>query len=399
MSQTFNAANGPDRLVIRNLGLVLTGDLARPIADADTILVEGGGIARVGREPDMDLSGPMRVIDAKGSAIMPGMIDNHSHPVIGDWTPRQNQVGWIDSTLNGGVTTLVSAGEVHVPGRPHDVVGVKALAILAQRAFSAFSPSGMKILAGALILEHGLEETDFRELAAAGVSLIGEVGLGSVKDGPTGRRMIDWGRKYGMTSMTHTGGHSIPGSARIGSETVLEIDADVAAHLNGGPTALPEAELRLICEESGRGLEIVHNGNMRAALFVLDAIRTVGALDRLVLGTDGPAGSGVQPLGMLRLVTMLASLGGVKPEEAICFATGNVARLRGLADRGRIAEGLAADLVFIDQAMGGAGDGVLDAMRLGNMPGIGMILTDGVQRIGRSRNTPPSIVVPEFVVM
>jgi enamidase len=277
------------------------------------------------------------------------------------------------------------------------VVGVKALAILAQRAFSAFSPTGMKIKAGALILEHGLEEKDFQELAAAGVRLIGEVGLGSVKDGNTGRRMIDWGRRYGMTSMTHTGGHSIPGSARIGAETVLEVDADVAAHLNGGPTALPEAELRLICEQSKRGLEIVHNGNMRAALFVLDAIRNVGALDRLVLGTDGPAGSGVQPLGMLRLVTMLASLGDVKPEEAICFATGNVARLRGFTDRGRIAAGLAADLVFIDQAMGGAGDGVLDSMTLGNIPGIGMILVDGVPRIARSRNTPPSIRVPEFV--
>ncbi len=386
-----------DRLLIRNLGLVLTGDLAAPIADADTILVEGGRISRIGRASSMTLPDDVTVIDAKGSAIMPGMIDNHSHPVMGDWTPRQNQLGWIDSTLHGGVTTLVSAGEVHVPGRPRDVIGVKALAITAQRAFSAFSPTGMKVLAGALILEHGLTEADFVDLAAAGITLVGEVGLGSVKDGATGRQMIAWARQNGMTSMTHVGGHSIPGSSRIGAETVLEVDADVAAHLNGGPTSLPEAELRLICETSTRGLEIVHNGNMRAGLFVLDTVRAVGALDRLVLGTDGPAGSGVQPLGMLRLVTMLASLGNLAPEVAICLATGNVARLRGLTDRGQIAVGLAADLVFIDQAMGGAGDGVLDSMTLGNMPGIGMILVDGVPRIARSRNTPPSILVPELL--
>ncbi|CZT36895.1 amidohydrolase family protein [Rhizobium sp. 9140] len=386
-----------DRLLIRNLGPVITGDLAAPIADADTILVEGGRITQIGRASSMALPDDTTVIDAKGSAIMPGMIDNHSHPVMGDWTPRQNQLGWIDSTLHGGVTTLVSAGEVHVPGRPRDVIGVKALAITAQRAFSAFSPTGMKVLAGALILEHGLTEADFVELAAAGVTLVGEVGLGSVKDGATGRQMVGWARQNGMTSMTHVGGHSIPGSSRIGAETVLEVDADVAAHLNGGPTSLPEAELRLICEESKRGLEIVHNGNMRAGLFVLDTVRDVGALDRLVLGTDGPAGSGVQPLGMLRLVTMLASLGNLAPEVAICLATGNVARLRGLTDRGRIAVGLAADLVFIDQAMGGAGDGVLDSMTLGNMPGIGMILVDGVPRIARSRNTPPSILVPELL--
>src|SRR3954462_12523646 len=124
-----------DRLLIRNLGLVLTGDLAAPIAPADAILVENGRIAAIGRETDMVVAGTLSVINAKGSSIMPGMIDNHSHPVIGDWTPRQNQLGWIDSTLHGGVTTLVSAGEVHLPGRPHDVIGVKALAITAQRAF------------------------------------------------------------------------------------------------------------------------------------------------------------------------------------------------------------------------------------------------------------------------
>ena len=64
---------------------------------------------------------------------LPGLIDSHVHPVAGDWTPRQNQLGWIDSCLHGGVTTMISAGEVHMPGRPKDVVGLKALAITAQR--------------------------------------------------------------------------------------------------------------------------------------------------------------------------------------------------------------------------------------------------------------------------
>lgn len=397
MQQSSTKASGTRPLLIRNLGPVLTGDIGQPLADADAILVRDGLIAAVGRESALGAVGDAMVLDARGSAIMPGMIDNHAHPVMGDWTPRQNQLGWIESTLHGGVTTMVSAGEVHLPGRPRDVIGVKALAITAQRAFSGFSPAGMKVMAGALVLEPGLEEKDFVELADAGVTLVGEFGLGQVKDGPTGRRMMQWARACGMTSMTHTGGHSIPGSSRVGAETVLEVDADVAAHMNGGPTALPESELRMICEQSPRYLEIVHNGNMRAGLFVLDVLRDIGALDRLVLGTDGPAGSGVQPLGMLRLVTMLASLGNIAPEVAICFATGNVARMRGLNDRGRIAAGLAADLVFIDQAMGGAGDGVLDSIVLGNMPGIGMILVDGVQRIGRSRNTAPSIIVPEFV--
>ncbi|WP_095199001.1 amidohydrolase family protein [Mesorhizobium carmichaelinearum] len=382
-------------LVVRNIGLMLSGDLGQPILDADTIVVTDGRITGIGKADDVDSGNAATIIDAMGCAVAPGLIDNHAHPVAGDWTPRQNQIGWMDSTVHGGVTSIISAGEVHTPGRPRDLVGLKALAIAAQRTFSNFRPSGMKILAGAPILEHGLVEDDFRYLAEAGVTLIGEVGLGGVKDGPTGRQMIAWARKYGMTSMTHTGGPSLPGSGRIGADVVLEVDADIVAHVNGGPTALPEAEIRQICENGSRALEIVHNGNLRTGLFVLDLARQRGELARVILGTDSPAGSGVQPLGILRTLTMLASLGGIAPEVAFCLASGNTARVRGLADRGIIEIGRAADLIFIDQAMGGAGDGLLDSVALGNLPGIGMVVIDGEVRTGRSRNTPPAMRVPE----
>lgn len=384
------------KILIKNIGHIFTGNLNNPLIDDDTILIKDGYIAQIGSLSDMTIDEHMSIINANGSAIMPGMIDNHSHPVFGDWTPRQNQLGWIESTLHGGVTSLISAGEVHLPGRPKDVTGVKALAITAQKTFANFSPLGMKIHAGALILEKGLEEKDLEEVASSGVSLIAEVGLGGVKDGPTAKKMIKWSRKFGMTSMTHTGGHSIPGSARIGADVVLEADADVAAHMNGGPTALPDEELRQICQNSPRYLEIVHNGNMRAGFFVLNEVASIGALDRMVLGTDGPAGSGVQPLGMLRLFTMLASQSDLTPEVAICFATGNVANMRKLSDRGMIEVGRAADLVFIDQPMGGANNGVRDSIKMGNIPGIGMILVDGIRRTGRSQNTPPSMIVPSF---
>ena len=75
-------------------------------------------------------------MDAKGAAAFPGLIDSHVHPVFGDWTPRQRTTDFIESGLHGGVTTMISAGEVHLPGRPKDIVGLKALAIVAQRAFT-----------------------------------------------------------------------------------------------------------------------------------------------------------------------------------------------------------------------------------------------------------------------
>ncbi len=386
-----------NRLAIRNIGLLLSGDIERPILNADAILVEGGVITAVGKEAELGLDQADTVIDANGCVVTPGLIDNHVHTVAGDWTPRQNQIGWIESTLHGGVTTIISAGEAHYPGRPRDVTGIKALAVAAQRSFASFRPGGMKVIAGALILEPGLVESDFRELAAAGVTILGEVGLGGVKDGPTGRQMIAWARAHGMTSMTHTGGPSIPGSGRIGADVVIEVDADVVAHVNGGPTALPFDELRRITEESTRALEIVHNGNLRAGLYVLELAKQRNELSRMLLGTDGPAGSGVQPLGIIRMITMLASLTDIPVETVFCFATGNTARVRGLGDRGIIEPGRAADLVFMDQAAGGAGADFRESLALGNIPGIGMVMVDGVAKTARSRNTPPAERVPAVV--
>lgn len=387
---------GPTKLVIRNIGLLLSGDLTKPILDADTVVALDGRITAIGREKDVDTEGATTLIDANGTTLTPGLIDSHVHPVAGDWTPRQSQINWIDSSLHGGVTTMISAGEVHYPGRARDVVGVKALAITAQRAFSAFRPSGVKVHAGAPVIENEMTEDDFKELAAAGVKLLGEVGLGGVKDGPTARKMVGWARKYGIQSTIHTGGPSIPGSGLIDKDVVLEADTDVVGHINGGHTALPDNQIRCICEGCKRGLEIVHNGNERSALYTLRLARELGELQRVILGTDGPAGSGVQPLGILRMVSMLSSLGELPAEEAFCLATGNTARMRAL-DSGLIEVGRAADFVLMDKAQHSPGTTLLDSVRLGDLPGVCMTIIDGIVRTQRSRNTPPATRMPVVV--
>jgi enamidase len=393
---TTNASAGT-KVVIRNIGLLLTGDLANPIADADALVVKDGRIVAIGKWNELDCDCATSIIDANGTALVPGLIDSHVHPVAGDWTPRQNQFGWIDSCLHGGVTTMISAGEVHMPGRPKDLVGVKALAITAQRTFSAFRPSGVKVLAGAPVIEHGMVEEDFRALAEAGVKLLGEVGLGSVKDGPTARQMVGWARKHGIQSTIHTGGPSIPGSSLIDKDVVLAADADVIGHINGGHTALPDSQIRELCEKSERALEIVHNGNERAALFTLRAAKELKQLHRVILGTDSPAGSGVQPLGIIRVVAALSSLGEIPSETVFCFATGNTARMRKL-ESGLIEVGRPADFVFMDAPQHSAGKSLLESVRLGDLPGIGMTVIDGVVRSERSRNTPPAARVPKIVI-
>ena len=384
------------KLVIRNIGLLLSGDLRRPILDADTVVAVNGKIAAVGKEKEVDASGAAVVIDATGTTLMPGLIDSHVHPVAGDWTPRQNQLGWIDSYMHGGVTTMVSAGEVHTPGRPKDVVGLKAMAIFAQRAFSAFRPGGVRVHAGAPVLEHGMVEEDFNEMAAAGVTMLGEVGLGSVKDGATAHQMVGWARKYGIQSTIHTGGPSIPGSSLIDKDIVLAADADVIGHINGGHTALPDDQIVTLCEKSSRALEIVHNGNEKAALLTLRTARELKKLDQVILGTDSPAGSGVQPLGILRVMSMLCSLGEIPAEMAVCFATGNTAKIRKL-DCGMVEAGRAATFVMADKAQHSSGKNVLESIQRGDLPGIGMVIIDGAVSAQRSRNTPPAERVPEIV--
>ena len=391
--QTLDATH---KLVIRNIGLILSGKIEQPILDGDCLIAVGGKITGWGHEKDMDTEGADTLIDAHGCTLCPGLIDSHVHPVVGDYTPRQQQLHWIDSTLHGGVTTLISAGEVHMPGRPKDIVGLKAMAIASQRWYENFRPSGVKVHAGAPVIEHGMVEEDFADLAKAVVKLLGEVGLGTVKDGKTARQMVDWARKYGIQSTIHTGGPSIPGSGLIDADMVLETGTDVVGHINGGHSALPDDQIICLCEGCKAGLEIVHNGNERAALLTLNTTRELGKLDQVILGTDGPAGSGVQPLGILRMIAMLSSLGNVPAEVAFCFGTGNTTRMREL-DTGMIEAGLCADFVLMDQAQHAPGKTILESVQLGNLPGVGMTIIDGRVTSQRSRNTPPAGRIPAIV--
>ena len=373
------------RTLIRNIGQIVSGDIARPLADGDSIAIDNGRIAAVGRGLDGDAD---TVIDARGSTVIPGLIDSHCHPVFGDFTPRQRAVDFIESGLHGGVTTAISAGEVHLPGRPKDVVGLKALAIVAAKAYANLRPAGVKVHAGAPILELGMVEDDFAEMARAGVRLVGEIGLGSVRTGKDAAPMVRWARKHGMTVTIHTGGPSIAGSSAITAEVVLEADPHVVGHINGGTTSMSEREIDSLVATS-MALEVVHCGNGRTALHALRRAAEAGALHRIIIGNDAPSGTGVVPLGILRVVAHLASLGDVSPEAALCMATGNTARVYGLPV-GVIAEGREADLCIVDAPIGSVGATALEALRAGDLFGISMVLIDGQIRIGRSRNTPPA---------
>jgi enamidase len=380
------------RTLVKGIGQIVSGDIERPLLDGDSIVIEDGKFAAVGRGLDADAD---TVVDARGSTVIPGLIDSHCHPVFGDFTPRQRTVDFIESGLNGGLTTMISAGEVHLPGRPKDIVGLKALAIVAAKAYANLRPAGVKVHGGAPILELGMVEDDFAEMAKAGVKLVGEIGLGSVKTGKDAAPMVRWAKTHGMTVTIHTGGPSIAGSNPISAEVVLEADPHVVGHINGGTTSMSEREIDSLVATQ-MALEIVHCGNGKTALHTLARATDARALSRVIIGNDAPSGTGVVPLGILRVLAHLASLGGVAPEVAIAMATGNTARVYRLPV-GVIAAGREADCCIVDAPVGSVGRTALEALRAGDLFGISMILIDGQIRIGRSRNTPPAARAAEVV--
>lgn len=377
-------------LIIRNLGEIATGDVDRPRADGDTVLIRDGLISDVGWYQDLDRTGIERELDAGGCTALPGLIDSHTHPVLGDYTPRQRMVDFIDSCLHGGVTSMISAGEAHTPGRPRDAEGVKALAVLAARSFANHRPSGVKVQGGAILLEPGLLESDFRYLAANGVRTVGEIGISGVNTPEAAEPMVRWAQAAGMRVLMHMGGASIPGSGVVGADFALTVRPDVAAHLNGGPTAPPLTDVERVLQESAMAIEVVQCGNLKALGEVVRLVAIRHEEARLLIGTDSPSGTGVMPLGMLRTISHVAVLGGMDPAVAIACATGNTARLHGL-NRGILEPGREADLVLADAPLGSQAASALEALSIGDTPAVAAVLIDGQVRVFGSRNTPPAV--------
>ncbi|MGH2615641.1 MAG: amidohydrolase family protein [Thermomicrobiales bacterium] len=386
-------------LRVTNIGEVVSGDIDAPLADGDTIVVRDGLIAYVGNAAGApETTAGEVVIDAAGSTLIPGLIDNHVHPVIGDFSPRQRVLDFIESCLHGGVTSMISAGEPHLPGRPRDRAGTKALAIVAAKSFANARPGGVKVIAGAVILEHGLTEADFDEMAEAGVQLVGEIGLSAVCTQEEAAPMVRWARARGMRVAMHTGGVSIPGSNAIRADLVIAINPHVASHVNGGPTRLPLADVERILDETDCFVEIVQCGNTLAAQETARLVAKKGMERRLILGTDMPSGTGVIPLGMLRTIAWVCALGGIDPSRGVAMATGNTAHLHGL-NRGVIAPGREADLAIVDAPIGSMASTALKTLAAGDTPAVSAVIVDGVIKAGTSRNTPPAqrkVVVPGF---
>jgi enamidase len=370
-----------------NIGALATGDLAGPQQAVEAILVRDGRIAALGAASATGAAGADVVVDCRGTTVIPGLIDSHCHVVLGDYTPRQKTVDFLDSYVHGGITSVVSAGEgVHAPGRPHDPVASKALAIAAAKCFAGFRPNGMKVNAGSVVLEPGIADADFEEMARHGVRHA-KYGFGAYAHPRDGEPEVRRAQRHGLCVMSHSGGASIPGSSPITHDVLLHLRPDVCGHVNGGTTSLDDEGLAHLVRDTAMHLQIVQAGNLRSALHILRLAREHGALERVCLASDTPTGTGVMPMGVIKTVCEVASLGDLPPAVAVALATGNNARAFRL-DTGTIAVGRPADLVVCDAPVASTARDALGAIARGDIPGISCVVVDGQVRVGRSRNTP-----------
>ena len=377
-------------VLIKNIGVLLTGDWKNPVRKADSIYIEDGMIRKIGvgidNQPDVS-------IDAQGITAIPGLIDSHSHPTFGEFAPAQNSLSWISHYMHGGVTALISAGELHVQGLPlpPDAKTALSLALLTKRCYDNLRPSGVKVYGGTLLLVPGLKEEDFDVISDAGIGLVKFI-FYDYSLLPTGEaeRYVNWARARGIKVKIHSGGVSRSGVSQVaGAEIVKRLQPDVVGHITGGPIPMPENEMEQIVRETDHYVEICSSGNPRMVLSLMRVVEHTAAFHRVLIGTDTPGGTGILPRGMLREIAFLASVAEIPPEGAICMATGSVGRAHGLSI-GILEEGSAADLVLLDKIHGSVGKDGLDSLAKGDLPGISVVMIDGEIKVaGRSQQTPP----------
>ncbi len=370
--------------VLHNIGQTYSGILGSPTVEADTIVIEDGVISSFDAA---SAPNPDTIIDCKGMVVAPGLVDTHIHPTIGDWGTKQQSIGFLERMVHGAVTRAISAGEVHVPGR----TGADSALAIAQAAFysfQSFRPLGIRVHGGAMLFETDTEFHHIDQAFASGMRIIGEVGIGSLKDPVRSGELSLYARNLGMTVHMHCGCTSDRGPGgdahpHFSAGDVQLVQPSIASHANTF-ASLSDEDVDLLCDDDGPPyVEVVQAGGVKKMLRVVNRLLEKNALHRLLIGTDTPTGYGVAPLGILKTIGDICSLADVSPERVWAVASGQGARAFGV-EGNTVEIGAAADLVVIDASLGSCEENATAALAEGEFPGVAVVLTDGQVRVNGS---------------
>lgn len=370
------------QVLLHNIGETFTGIFEQPTADIDAIVVDDSRIASFDAA---DASNPDISIDCKGMTAAPGLVDTHVHPTLGDYGTKQQSVGYLQQMVHGAVTRVMSAGEVHVAGRT-DAESAFAIAHAAFVSYRSFRPLGMKVHGGAMLFEKDTEFSHIDRAYAAGMRIIGEVGIGGLKDTVRSGELSMYARELGMTVHMHCGCTSDRGPGGeahpyFGAEDVLTVRPSIASHMNTF-ASLSDDDIDLLCSDANAPpfIEVVQAGGARSMLRVIERLSERDELDRLLIGTDTPTGYGITSLGVVKTIGDICSLGGVAPELGWAIASGQGARAFGV-DGNQLAVGKEADIVVMDASLGSVESSAATALAAGEFPGVALVMIDGQVQI------------------
>jgi enamidase len=383
------------RVLIENIGKIVSGDWHRGVLKGDTVLIEDGKFKDIGFSDEVSKTQVDITVDANGMVLTPGYIDPHTHISVGDYAPMQRMVGVLEESLFQGITTVIdefNQFEGLPLFYPPDPLGVKATAITTYRAWRNFRPGGaLKVHAGSLALVKGLKESDFKEIAELGIWKVAQIGGSSDLSSEELLEMAELARKYGMFVPSNFGSGVLKYSVTLDVDFIRRLKPDKLTHINGGTTAASWKETKELIDSTDIALEIVPYGNLKMALTIIEYLKTKNQLGRLLVGSDTPTGQGYTPVAVQRAVNFISSVGNVPAEKAIAMATGNVHDLYSRWLKcGKIEVGLEADVIVVDKPPGSVGSDALGAIEAGDTIGTAMIMVDGKIVALRGRDARPT---------
>lgn len=342
-----------------------------------TVLVRGGMIRDVA--PEMVIPTSAQVIDGKGKTLLPGFFDAHTH--LGTTFGEQ----FLKDALDFGVTTelemwgarsshelkrkvsedpnladLRTAGTgVTVPkGHPTQMDGPPVPTLSSGDDVQAFVDA--RIAEGSdyvkIVYEHAFPTLTKQQIgdvvaAAHRRNKLVVIHITSQKDA---RDAIE----AGVDGLVHIFSDSPPepGFAEFAAQHHVFVIATLATIESLTSTAQKSwwqtPQITTYITPSMRGsLEMKIPPGFAEKLKLTNALAAVGALHRasatILAGTDAPNPGTAHGLSLHRELELLVRA-GLSPLDALAAATSAPARAFGFYDRGRIAEGLRADLVLVN---------------------------------------------------
>jgi len=343
-----------------------------------TVLVRGGMIRAVA--PDVAIPPSAQVIDGKGKTLLPGFFDAHTH--LGQVFGEQ----FLKDALDFGVTTELEMGGARSSQLLKAKVGEDAnVADLRTAGTVVTAPKGhptqmsdtpiptlspdddvqafvdARIAEGSdyikIIYEHAyptLTRQQIEDVVAAAHkrNKLAVIHITIQKDA---RDAIE----AGVDGLVHIFADSPPeaGFAEFAAQHHVFVIATLATiesvtDTGAKPWWQESPQLTSYLTPSmRRSLEMKYPPRFREEMKLTNAMSAVGALHRagvrILAGTDAPAPGTAHGLSLHRELELLVR-SGLSPVEALAAATLQPARAFGFHDRGRIAEGVRADLVLVN---------------------------------------------------